>query len=212
MDQSRGIDPIDRLAHSVRPGNGCLELTGTCALSGRDLAFRFHLQDFLAVVVGYGMAALLCRAFWPASRPSPVLGVPGIGVYLWLGLAMSGPIIMLRRASAPATGPVGNGPHQAHRRLIQHTWAELAWMLIGIYWIVLSLFVIPARLSEFKLGDMILFGLVPLAVALGLRLLGPRPKEYLDVGACMDPRRGRRTSGDLAHRLDLFDRLGKSLP
>jgi hypothetical protein len=54
-------------------------------------------------------------------------------------------------------------------------------MLIGIYWIVVSLIVIPARLSEFKLGDMILFGVVPLAVALGMRLLRPIPKENLDA-------------------------------
>ena len=54
-------------------------------------------------------------------------------------------------------------------------------MLIGIYWIVVSLVVIPARLSDFKLGDMILFGLVPFAVALGMRLLGPRPRGRLDA-------------------------------
>jgi len=54
-------------------------------------------------------------------------------------------------------------------------------MLIGIYWIVVSLIVIPARLSQFKFGDMILFGLVPLAVALGMRLLGRRQRENLDA-------------------------------
>jgi hypothetical protein len=139
---------------------------------------RFNLQDFLAVVVGYGMAALLCRAFWPASRPSPALGVPGIGVYLWLGLAMSGPVILLRRGAPPTDFAATEHQPSLAR---SHTWAELAWMLIGIYWIVVSLIVIPARLSDFKLGDMILFGLVPLAVALGMRLLGPRPKEGLDA-------------------------------
>ena len=128
-------------------------------------------------MIGYGMAALLCRAFWPASPPSPALGVPGIGVYLWLGLAMSGPVILLRRRPPPTDSvTTADKPTSAHSR----TWAELAWMLIGIYWIVVSLIVIPARLSEFKLGDMILFGLVPLAVALAMRLLGPRPKENLD--------------------------------
>jgi hypothetical protein len=127
-------------------------------------------------VVGYGMAALLCRAFWPASRPSLALGLPGIGVYLWLGLAMSGPVILLRRSPPRIDSATARDtPTSAHPR----TWAELAWMLIGIYWIVVSLIVIPARLSEFKLGDMILFGLVPVAVALGLPLIGPRPKESL---------------------------------
>jgi hypothetical protein len=130
------------------------------------------------VVVGYGMAALLCRAFWPANPPSPALGVPGLGIYLWLGLAMSGPVILLRRNAPPTDcAATAHNPALAH----SHSWAELAWMLIGIYWIVVSLIVIPARLSDFKLGDMILFGLIPLAVALGMRLLGPRPKESLDA-------------------------------
>jgi apolipoprotein N-acyltransferase len=129
-------------------------------------------------VVGYGMAALLCRAFWPASRPSPALGVPGIAIYLWLGLAMSGPVVLLRRRP-PSTDSAATGVEPTSAQ--SYTWAELAWMLIGIYWIVVSLIVIPARLSEFKLGDMILFGLVPLAVALGMRLLRPIPKENLDA-------------------------------
>jgi hypothetical protein len=124
------------------------------------------------------MAALLCRAFWPASRPSTAVGVSLIGIYLWLGLAMSGPVILLRRGLPPVhSSAAGNNPTSAH----SHTWAELAWMLIGIYWIVVSLIVIPARLSEFKLGDMILFGLVPVAVALGMPLLGPRTNESLDA-------------------------------
>ena len=28
----------------------------------------FHLLDLSAIVVGYGMASLLIRAFWPAGR------------------------------------------------------------------------------------------------------------------------------------------------
>jgi len=133
---------------------------------------QFQLQDILAVVVGYGMAALLFRAFWPESRPSPAVGVPGIGLYLWLGLVMSGPIILLRRRPRQARSPE---PPRALAPALSHTWAELAWLLIGTYWIVLGLFVIPARLHEFKLGDTVLFGLVPIVVALGLRLFGPRP-------------------------------------
>ena len=93
-------------------------------------------------MVGYGMAALLCRAFWPASRPSPALGVPGIGVYLWLGLAMSGPVILLRDVSGPRQTP-------SQRRISPHVGSfthlgRASWMLIGIYWIVVSLIAIPA--------------------------------------------------------------------
>ena len=45
------------------------------------------------MVVGYGMARSCFRAFWPASWLSPAVGVPAIALYLWLGLAMSGPVI-----------------------------------------------------------------------------------------------------------------------
>ena len=61
------------------------------------------------------------------------------------------------------------------------TWAERAWLLIGAYWIVLGIFVIPARLHEFKLGDVLLFGLAPIVVAIGLRLLGPGAPHGPDV-------------------------------
>jgi hypothetical protein len=116
------------------------------------------------------MAALLFRAFWPSSRLSPVAVAMGLGLYLWLGLAMSGPIVFFRRGGRRRDAPVESAesaPAEAR------TWAELAWLLIGIYWIVLGLFVLPARLHEFKLGDAVLFGLVPVAVALGFRLLRP---------------------------------------
>ena len=133
---------------------------------------RFPLQDILALVAGYGMAALLFRAFWPASRPSPALGLPGLGLYLWLGLAMSGPIILCRRGPRRSQEPE---PRPDPPAVATRTWAELAWLLIGIYWIVLGLFSIPIRLHAFKLGDMVLFGLVPVVLAVGFRLFGPRP-------------------------------------
>jgi hypothetical protein len=131
---------------------------------------QFHLQDILAVTVGYGLATLFFRAFWPDQSPSAVMAVAGVGLYLWLGMAMCGPITLLRRRSR-ATSFVQPGQPSAAPR---YTWAELAWLLIGTYWIVLGLFVIRARLPEFMLEDMVLFGLVPFAVALVLRVFGPR--------------------------------------
>jgi hypothetical protein len=135
---------------------------------------QFQLQDILAVTVGYSLATLYFRAFWPDQRPSAVMGVAGFGLYLWLGMAMSGPIMLLRRRAHP---PGSVLPGQQSTRPLSYTWAELAWLLIGIYWIVLGLFVIRARLPEFMFGDMVLFGLVPFAVALVLRVFGPRSQE-----------------------------------
>jgi hypothetical protein len=133
---------------------------------------QFQLQDILAVMVGYGMAALYFRAFWPDHGPSTLMGAAGIGLYLWLGMAMSGPITLLRRRSRLSGS---EEPGNRVTRTPSYTWAELAWLLIGIYWIMIGLFVIRARLPEFRLGDTAFFGLVPFAVALVFRVFGPRP-------------------------------------
>ena len=59
------------------------------------------------------------------------------------------------RAGAAAKGrpgvtrgsPPSASPQESPRSA---SWAELAWSLIGAYWIVVGIFVIPARLHEFK--------------------------------------------------------------
>ena len=153
---------------------------------------QIEIQDILALVVGYGMAALLFRAFWPIHPVWSSLALPGAGLYLWLGLAMSGPIIIVRRrhSQQPAISrePASENvierlarPQNARGRTPGSTWAERAWFLIGAYWIVLGIFIIPAQLHEFKVGDMLLFGLAPVVVAIGLRLLGPNASNGPDV-------------------------------
>ena len=59
-------------------------------------------------------------------------------------------------------------------RASTRTWAEMAWLLIGVYWIVLGVFILPIRLHSFRFGDTVLFGLVPLLAGLVFRLFGPR--------------------------------------
>jgi hypothetical protein len=140
--------------------------------SNKRNRIQIQLQDILALVVGYGMAALLFRAFWPKSIPLTLLGMPLFALYVWLGLAMSGPMILLRRGVK--TGQPALAQHRP-RPNGARTWAESAWILIGIYWIVLGLFVIPARLQDFQLKDTVLFGAIPILVAVGFRFLGPSP-------------------------------------
>lgn len=122
-----------------------------------------NLVDLAALVAGYGLAALLVRAFWPESRSAigPVVVVLLI-VYLWLGLAMTGPIlVLLRRLRADGSA--------------RQSWAEVAWIMIGCYWIVLLAVVIPARLAVDPL-----LGSLPIAAALAYRWLAPRPRDRAD--------------------------------
>ncbi len=137
--------------------------------TGQRPRLRFQLQDILSVVVGYGTAALLFRAFWSASWLSPTLGLAALALYFWLGLAMSGPVIFALQGPMPRPA---REPDHHPSSAAGRTWAEQAWLLIGIYWMILGVLVIPSRLRDFKPGDMILFGLVPLGLILGFRLFG----------------------------------------
>jgi hypothetical protein len=146
--------------------------------------FRIQLLDVTALVVGYGLAAVLFRAFWPTAGLTVPLGVFAAGFYLWLGLAMSGPLLLLRHAPHPeplaeeSTIP----PAASHERrpTPSRTWAELAWLLIGVYWIVMGVFILPFSLQSFRFGDTVLFGLVPLGAGLAFRLFGPSPPTARD--------------------------------
>jgi hypothetical protein len=137
-----------------------------------DPRLRFRIQDLLAIVVGYGLAALLFRAFWPSSGLSGALIAPALGLYLWLGLALSGPIILLRHEPR-RDRPIEPGRSPAPES-VARTRAEWAWLLIGIYWIVLGLVLIPSRRHGFRFGDALLYGLVPIGLAWVPRLFGPK--------------------------------------
>ncbi len=135
--------------------------------------FRIQLIDMTALVVGYGLAAVLFRAFWPQSHVPPALGLFAVGLYVWLGLAMSGQLILQRHGHARPVHPDGTESAQSATPTAR-TWAEMAWLLIGVYWIVMGVFILPIRLHSFRFSDTILFGLVPLVAGLMLRLFGPR--------------------------------------
>lgn len=139
-----------------------------------SLRFRVQLGDLVAVVIGYGLASVLFRAFWPKSGVSVLPGLFAVGFYLWLGLAMSGPILLIRRGP----GSPGAPPRDSRDRPIisqtSRTWAEMAWLMIGVYWIVVGVFVLPVRLHDFRFSDTVLFGLVPILATLVLRLIGVR--------------------------------------
>jgi hypothetical protein len=141
---------------------------------------RIEIIDVVALVAGYGLAAVFIRAFWPERGISLALGLFAVGFYLWLGLAMSGPLLLIRhRHPSPPPTDEKVPPAEQTEPAPARTWAEMAWLLIGVYWIVLGVFVLPVRLRSFRYSDAILFGLVPLAPALFFLLFGPRPNPRI---------------------------------
>jgi hypothetical protein len=133
-----------------------------------------QLLDLTALVAGYGLASLLVRAYWPSA------GMAGTGeaaalalVFLWLGLAMSGPVVLLLpRRGVPASG---TAPEPDPRTSPEpRTWAEMAWLVIGFYWIGLTVLVVPARLAQTRLLDTAVLGVFPVLAALALRVFGRR--------------------------------------
>lgn len=127
------------------------------------------LMDAMAVMVGYGLASLLVRAYLSDNRsPAPLELMALSMVFVWLGLAMSGPVVLLVRRPVPEAA---DGDDQ---RPESRTWAELAWMIIGFYWIGLTVLVVPARSNGARFLDSAVLGLFPILAALALRVLGPR--------------------------------------
>ncbi len=156
-----------------------------------------RIHDMVGLVVGYSLAALMARSFWPASMP--LSGTPlvclSLGV-LWLGLAMSGPILLLLDRRGTASGPSPE-KHQRPGRLIgsvepidrtvgrrpveprsieppRYTRAELAWIVIGGYWIAMTIFVVPALSYDTPWA---IVGLIQVVAALGLLSFVPGRSE-----------------------------------
>ncbi|MFO0954475.1 MAG: hypothetical protein U0835_25610 [Isosphaeraceae bacterium] len=129
---------------------------------------RLTLLDGAALVVGYGLASMLLRAYWPDdASPAPLtVGLMAL-VFAWLGFAMSGPVVLLTRRPPPADPSVNEIP-------ASRTWAELAWMIIGLYWIGLTMTVVPARMNSTRLVDSAVLGVFPVAAVVVLRVFGPR--------------------------------------
>ncbi len=113
---------------------------------------RFQLLHVMGLVVGYGMAASLIRSQWSLSGlPTMPYGLLALVEFAWLGLAMSGPLLVGidRKGLTKRTGP------------------ELCWLMIGAYWIGLAIFSIPRR---FRI-DAALVAIFQLAILAAIPLL-----------------------------------------
>jgi hypothetical protein len=106
---------------------------------------------------------MLIRAYWPASETPAVAEAMVIGlVFLWLGMAMSGPVVLIiRRPPLRETEDEDASPGL-------RTWAELAWLIIGFYWIGLTILVVPVRMRGTRFLDSAILGLFPILASVGL--------------------------------------------
>jgi len=159
-----------------------------------------HMIDLSALVVGYSLAALLIRAFWhsPETTATALTVVLAL-VYGWLGLAMSGPIVLLLdRRAAPRSESSKTERRmtgaRAEKQLLEqdargrgrqagdrtpseadssarYTRAELAWLSIGAYWIAMTFLVVPARLHDTPLA---LVAVLQIVAGLALWVFSPR--------------------------------------
>jgi hypothetical protein len=133
----------------------------------------FHLLDLAAIVAGYGFASLLMRSFWPSGEPPSLAETAVIGLfYLWLGLAMSGPFVLLvHRPSGPAA-PDAESDDQPRTSNGPRTGAEAAWLMIGGYWIVMTVLVVSFGGDRSRMLNAVLLGVFPsvgvVALLLGL--------------------------------------------
>lgn len=117
-----------------------------------------RLLELAGLVAGYSVAAILARMALPGrvlrELDYSMLALL-MGEYIWMGLAMSGPLVLaLREKGRP------------------WTWAEMAWGLIGGYWFVIAALVAPSRLPQTPW-----LGFFPIVAALVLRMVAFRSDE-----------------------------------
>ncbi|WP_422930610.1 hypothetical protein [Singulisphaera sp. PoT] len=135
----------------------------------------FHLLDLVGLVVGYSLASLLARAVWRSSDTDDGIGLILLGIaYLWTGFAMSGPILLTKRPSPSSGDEPGAVPHP-------RSWAETAWLIIGFYWIGLTILIVPVRLHQSRILNSVFLGLFPIVGALFIRFFGTKPASLMNA-------------------------------
>jgi hypothetical protein len=122
-----------------------------------------RISDLAGLIVGYSLSAVLIRSFWGVLEPESLpRALALLTSFVWLGLAMSGPVVLLldRRAPPePAPFPSTDPPSR-------YSLEEMAWMGIGGYFVALTLFVVPARNRETPWSMILLIQAVAAAILL----------------------------------------------
>ena len=112
----------------------------------------FRIRDLAGLVVGYGVAGFLLRSFRPVFETQGTAEAVALGMlYLWLGLAVSGPFVLALDRRGPAPMPRVPTSHPPSR----YAGEELAWLGIGGYFLAIALFVVPSLQHETPWGTIL---------------------------------------------------------
>jgi hypothetical protein len=113
----------------------------------------FRIRDLAGLVVGYGLAGFLLRSFRPVFETQGVAEAIALGaLYLWLGLAVSGPFVLALERRAPALpGPVPTTDPPS-----RFSGEERAWLGIGGYFVAIALFVVPSMHHQTPWGTIVM--------------------------------------------------------
>jgi hypothetical protein len=148
----------------------------------------FRIRDLAGLVVGYGLAGFLLRSFLAAIDPRGITESIELGTfYLWLGLAVSGPFVLLIDGRGPAPPP----PIPTTDPPSRYAPEELIWLGIGGYFLLIALVVVPtvsrgetwivarAILDATASGQALIIGLgLAMCWTLGRRKARPNPPGW----------------------------------
>jgi hypothetical protein len=149
-----------------------------------------RIQDLIGLVFGYGLATLLVRTFGgKLDALSTEEFIALVLLYVWLGLVMSGPLILLLDRRGPAEPSQIPTTHPPSR----YSGEELAWLGIGVYFIALTLLIGSAQLHRKTPWFLMLVVQVIVVVALFAWLMVDRQKRARNPPS--RPRWTRRAAG-----------------
>jgi hypothetical protein len=101
----------------------------------------FRILDLAGLVVGYGLVSVLVRSYWREVDPTAALKLGALGLlFLWGGLAMSGPFVLLLERRGPAPG----GPVPTSDPPSRYTRDESAWLAVGAYLVAVTYLVVAS--------------------------------------------------------------------
>lgn len=159
-----------------------------------------RIGDLAGLVAGFGLAAFAVRSLAPGLTVSTAPTALALALlYLWLGLAMSGPAVLW----LDRRGPAAPGAFPSTDATSRYTREEMAWIMVGCYLDAVALLVLPAlRLIGSRSGALLivssawilLLSLMVVSIVIFWRWCLPRPGRPVRERASSPGRWTRRAA------------------